>query len=120
MWKCENVEIYSSQFNTFTHSHIYTFDFMQYVGLQQQISRNNRYSLLLLIAFPALLLAMFYIFFFFVDEQKTERVNEHFVQAIPFVLIGVGIWFLIAWLGHATMIRLATGSKPLDKIGRAS
>ena len=89
---------------------------MQYVGLQQQIGRNNRYSLLLLIAFPALLLGMFYIFFFFADKQNSEAGNAHFMQAMPFVLIGVGIWFLIAWLGHASMIRLATGSKPLERI----
>ncbi|MEK7226751.1 MAG: M48 family metalloprotease, partial [Bacteroidota bacterium] len=89
---------------------------MQYVGLQQQIGRNNRYSLLLLIAFPALLLGMFYIFFFFADKQDSEAGNAHFMQAMPFVLIGVGIWFLIAWLGHASMIRLATGSKPLERM----
>lgn len=88
---------------------------MQYVGLTKQISRNNRYSLLLLIAFPALLLAMFYIFFFFADNQDIEASNYHFLQAMPLVLIGVGIWFFIAWLGHSTFIRLATGSKPLER-----
>src|SRR5687768_6129290 len=89
---------------------------MEYVGLQKQISRNNRYSLLLLIAFPALLLGMFYIFFFFADKQNIEAVNYHFLQVMPFVLIGVGIWFLIAWLGHSSFIRLATGSKPLERM----
>jgi heat shock protein HtpX len=88
---------------------------MQYVGLQHQIGRNNRYSLLLLIAFPALLLGMFYIFFFFADKQDTELSNQHFLQAVPFVLIGVSIWFLVAWLGHSTFIRLATSSKPLER-----
>ena len=88
---------------------------MQYVGLTKQISKNNRYSLLLLIAFPALLLGMFYIFFFFADKQDTEQVNLHFIQAMPFVLIGVSIWFFIAWAGHAAFIRLATGSKPLER-----
>ena len=89
---------------------------MQYTGLQQQISRNNRYSLLLLIAFPALLLGMFYIFFFFADKQDIEATNSNFLQAAPFVLIGVGIWFLIAWLGHSAFIRKATGSKPLERM----
>ncbi len=88
---------------------------MQYVGLTQQISRNNRYSLLLLIAFPALLLAMFYVFFFFADKQDMEMANSHFLQTMPFVLIGVGIWFFIAWMGHASFIRMATGSKPLER-----
>lgn len=88
---------------------------MQYVGLTKQISRNNRYSLLLLIAFPALLLGMFYIFFFFADKQNTEVANLQFMQTMPFVLIGVGIWFFIAWMGHSAFIRLATGSKPLER-----
>lgn len=88
---------------------------MQYVGLQQQISKNNRYSLLLLIAFPLLLLGMFYVFFFFADKQDTDATNQHFIGAMPFVLIGVGIWFMVAWFGHSTFIRLATGSKPLER-----
>ena len=88
---------------------------MQYVGLTKQISRNNRYSILLLIAFPALLLAMFYVFFFFADKQNMEASNYHFLQAMPLVLVGVSIWFFIAWLGHSTFIRLATGSKPLER-----
>ena len=88
---------------------------MQYVGLTKQINRNNRYSLLLLIAFPALLLGMFYAFFFFESHQITEYANLQFMQAMPFVLIGVGIWFFIAWMGHASFIRMATGSKPLER-----
>lgn len=89
---------------------------MQYVGLQHQINRNNRYSFLLLIAFPALLLAMFYIFFFFYDRQDVELTNEHFLLAVPFILVAVGIWFLIAWAGHAAFIRMATGAKPLQRM----
>lgn len=89
---------------------------MQYVGINKQIHRNNRYSLLLLIAFPALLLGMFYIFFFFADKQDTESTNFHFLQAMPLVLIGVGIWFLIAWIGHSSFIRMATGSTPLERM----
>jgi heat shock protein HtpX len=88
---------------------------MQYIGLHKQISRNNRYSVLLLIAFPALLLVMFYIFYFFADKQDTNATNQHFLQTIPFILAGVGIWFLIAWAGHSTFIRLATHSKPLER-----
>jgi heat shock protein HtpX len=89
---------------------------MKYIGLHQQISRNNRNSLLLLIAFPALLLAMFYVFFFFADKQDTELTNLHFLQALPFVLVGVSLWFLIAWAGHSTFIRMATASKPLERM----
>jgi heat shock protein HtpX len=35
---------------------------------------------------------------------------------MPLVLAGTGVWFLIAWAGHSTFIRLATGSKPLDRV----
>lgn len=89
---------------------------MKYVGLSEQVRKNNRYSFLLMIAFPALLLGMFYVFFFFVDEQDMELVNLHFLQALPFVIAGVGIWFLIAWAGHTSFIRLATGAKPLERM----
>jgi heat shock protein HtpX len=88
---------------------------MQYIGLQHQISRNNRNSFLLLIAFPALLLGMFYIFFFFVDKQDTVLTNQHFLLAMSFVLAGVCIWFLIAWTSHSAIIRMATGAKSLDR-----
>ncbi|MBK5272460.1 MAG: M48 family metallopeptidase [Bacteroidia bacterium] len=88
---------------------------MQYTGIQTQISRNNRYSFLLLVAFPAVLLGMFYIFFFFADKQDIEQANQNFIQTIPFVLIGVSIWFLIAWAGHTAFIRMATGAKPLER-----
>ncbi len=89
---------------------------MQYVGLTSQISRNNRYSLLLLVTFPVLLLGMFYLFFFFIDKQDTELVNNDFLHAVPFVLVGVGIWFFVAWMGHASFIRMATGAKPLERM----
>ncbi len=89
---------------------------MQYVGLSHQISRNNRYSFLLLVAFPALLLAMFYVFFFFAGKQDTEEASQNFLRVMPFVLIGVAIWFLIAWSGHSAFIHMATGSKPLERM----
>ena len=88
---------------------------MQYVGLQSQISRNNRNSILLLTAFPALMLGMVYIFFFFVNKQDIDQVNRHFLLALPFVLVIVSLWFLIAWAGHSAFIRLATGAKPLER-----
>lgn len=87
---------------------------MQYVGLDKQIRKNNFNSILLLIAFPALLLGMFYLFFYFIAD-KGQDPNEIFLQVMPFVLAGVGIWFLIAWAGHTAFIRMATGSKPLDR-----
>ena len=89
---------------------------MEYIGLDKQIRKNNFNSLLLLIAFPALLLGMFWLFFFFVNNQQANQSNQYFIRVIPFVLIGTGIWFLIAWAGHSAFIRMATGSKPLDRV----
>lgn len=88
---------------------------MQYVGLDRQIRRNNFNSFLLLIAFPALLLGMFYLFFYFTADNYEQEANITFIHVMPFVLIAVGIWFLIAWAGHSTMIRMATSSKPLER-----
>ena len=52
-------------------------------------------------------------FFFFADKQDVESTNEHFLTGVPFVIIVVCIWFLIAWAGHAAIIRMATGANPL-------
>ena len=83
--------------------------------MHSQIQRNNRYSFLLLLAFPLLLLALCYGIILYATE-KGGNANSVFLQAMPFVLAGTGCWFLIAWLGHSAMIRLATGSKPLDRV----
>lgn len=88
---------------------------MQYVGLDSQIRKNNFNSLLLLIAFPALLLGMTYALAYFTKQEHHEDPNLLFAQAMPIVLGAVGIWFLIAWTGHAAFIRMATGSKTLER-----
>jgi len=99
---------------------------MKYTGLHQQIQRNNTNSFLLLIAFPALLLGMFYIIIYFIAKDNASEYpgdnyptsidhNSMFLSVVPFIIVAVGIWFLIAWAGHAAFIRLATGAKPLDR-----
>jgi heat shock protein HtpX len=103
---------------------------MQYVGLQSQISRNNRYSFLLMVAFPALLLGMYFIIVYFIVHRQNRfadftadgydlgtktSISQVFLSGLPFVLIGVGIWFLIAYMSHAAFIRMATGSQPLER-----
>lgn len=89
---------------------------MKYVGLYAQIKRNNLNSVLLLIAFPLLLLGLLYAFAYFLGEQTLEATNSQFMHLAPWVLAGVAIWFGIAWLGHSALIRLATGSRPLDRM----
>lgn len=96
---------------------------MKYVGLQSQISSNNVKSILLLIAFPTVLLGLVWLFFFIVSfstaEEGTEismqAVNTNFLRTVPVVTIIVGVWFLIAWFSHASIIRRATGAKPLER-----
>lgn len=92
---------------------------MKYIGLSQQIRRNNLNSVLLLLAFPALLLGMFYLIIFFgvKYDQDYDHMdpNTAFFYSVPFILTGVAIWFLIAWAGHAAFIRMATGSRKLER-----
>jgi heat shock protein HtpX len=88
---------------------------MKYVGLQHQIARNNRNSFFLLIAFPSLLLGMLYIFLFLINGQDTQIANERFLMTMPFILIGVGIWFLVAWSANTVIIRMATRAHPLER-----
>ena len=77
-------------------------------------------------AFPALLLAMFYVIIYFVAKDNLSEYpdenypistdhNTLFLTAVPFILIVVGTWFLIAWAGHAAFIRFATGAKELER-----
>ena len=44
-----------------------------------------------------------------------EMVNQHFFTSLPFVLIGVSIWLLIAYSSNAAFIRMATDSVPLER-----
>jgi heat shock protein HtpX len=90
---------------------------MTYVGIQTQIRRNNFNSVLLIIAFPIVLLGMVYTFLFFIQRQHdVEIVNETFVSVIPYVIIGTSLWFMIAWFMHNSLISMATGSRPLERM----
>ncbi len=69
----------------------------------------------MLVFFPVLLLGMAYALIYFTGNEDIEATNSVFLRTMPFVLAGVGIWFLIAWAGHSAFIQMATGSKPLDR-----
>lgn len=91
-----------------------------YVGIHTQISRNNRMSVLYLIAFPTLVLCAVYAFFFFLsgDEQQSaniSQINDSFLSVAPWVTGGVLIWFLIAFTFHTKIIDSATGAKTLER-----
>lgn len=88
---------------------------MTYVGLHEQIQRNNRRSVLLLLGFPLLILAGVYIFLFFVHKGDWELINQQFLYGIPVVSAVVIVWFLIAFASHSAIIRMATGSHTLER-----
>jgi heat shock protein HtpX len=89
---------------------------MKYIGLQNQIRRNNTRSIFLLAAFPGLILFGIYLFYFFaIGPDYIDEVNEQFITTVPFVLIGVAIWFAIAYFANTSMIKLATGAKSLER-----
>jgi heat shock protein HtpX len=91
-----------------------------YVGIHTQISRNNRMSVLYLLAFPALVLGGVYAFLYFTSGSENyptdiSRVNELFLVVAPWVAGVVIIWFLIAFTFHSKMIDAATGAKTLER-----
>jgi heat shock protein HtpX len=93
---------------------------MKYFGLQSQIWRNNKNSVLLLIMFPVIIFVLTWLFFFFMSFNSEEHrtiadVNHSFAITAPFIFTGVLIWFLIAWFSHTAMINRATDSKPLAR-----
>jgi heat shock protein HtpX len=89
---------------------------MAYTGIFKQIRRNNRNSLLLLLAFPLLLLGIAFLFIYFaLEDHSFPESRQRFLTILPILLIAVAVWFLIAWFLHNTLIRAATGSRPLER-----
>jgi len=99
---------------------------MKYVGIHTQQVRNNTKSVLLLTLFPVVILLLVFVFLFIVEAIKpTESELQYyniivsiwpsFLQAIPYTLIIVAVWFFIAYLFHSSIIRRATHSKPLER-----
>ncbi|HBH47959.1 MAG TPA: protease [Bacteroidales bacterium] len=91
---------------------------MKYVGLQTQIWRNNSKSVLLLILFPFVFFALSWLFYFFLLDKEVydiQDVNYNWLQTIPWIAIGVAIWFFIAFFAHSKMIQKATGSRTLER-----
>jgi len=94
---------------------------MKYFGLQGQIWKNNTNSVLILVMFPVVFFLLTWLFFFFtsIGLQQSNMtiydVNRNFVRTIPWITIGVLIWFTVAWFSHSSIISNATGSKPLER-----
>jgi heat shock protein HtpX len=94
---------------------------MKYFGLYSQIRKNNANSVLLLILFPLVFFGLTWLFFFFTSiKLENEQlglidVNRSFFSTIPWITIGVIIWFIVAWFSHTAIINSATNSKPLER-----
>lgn len=88
---------------------------MQYLGIQQQIARNNTKSILFLLAFPLLILVGVYVVLYMLSDQDIEQTNTQFLSVVPIVLAGVSIWFVISYFFHTQMIQMATHSEPLKR-----
>lgn len=103
---------------------------MRYVGMHSQIMRNNRLTIMLLILFPVIILGMVWVFLALVNyfgngyydqygnivhQLDAATVNYYFMNTIPWVIVGVGIWFTIAYFANTAMVRAATGARPLTR-----
>lgn len=106
---------------------------MKYVGIQTQIWRNNRNTVLLLLLFPVILLGMVlgtimmldWIGFFCWDGvcapglQATtfhwDVIWPYFLDAMPYTLGVTAIWFIIAYFSNTAIIRHATHARPLER-----
>ncbi len=78
--------------------------------------------------FPVVFFGLTWLFFFLTNltqahsnveyqEQYNlfDKVNLSFIRTIPWISIGVTVWFIIAWFSHSAMINAATSSKPLAR-----
>ena len=91
---------------------------MEYIGLQSQIWKNNSKSVLLLALFPVVLFGLVWLFFYFTSDPEfrtASNVTSGFLNFVPWITIGVLIWFIVAWFMHTSLINNATGAEPLDR-----
>lgn len=103
---------------------------MRYVGMQAQIRRNNTLSIVLLLMFPVIILVMYWVFLatliYFGSGSYNEydelvyrldvnTVNQIFITAIPWIIVGVSVWFTVAYFSNVSMIQQATGARPVSR-----
>lgn len=87
-------------------------------------------SMVLLLMFPAILLGMVWVFFalinyfgnytydeygYMVNSLDADYVNSQFIATVPYVIVGVGVWFAIAYFANTSMIKHATGARSLSR-----
>ena len=98
--------------------------------MQTQISRNNRMTFLLLLMFPLIILGVVWAFIALVNyfgngyydqygnlvhEMDADTVKYYFLNSLPWVVGGVGIWFAIAYMFNSSMVKAATKARTLTR-----
>ena len=83
-----------------------------------------------LLMFPIIILGMIWVFLallnyfgngYYIDygelvhQLSIDEVNYYFVTSIPWVIVGVGIWFCIAYFSNTSMIRNAVGAHSVTR-----
>lgn len=88
-----------------------------YVGILQQQRRNNFQTIILLIGFPLIIMACVWAFLYFNYQNiyEVDYVNTLFFNYVPYILIGVSIWFIIAYLLQSAIINASAGSHTLSR-----
>ena len=68
--------------------------------------------------FPIVLFGLVWMFFFFTSDpefRSPSYVTRNFVVVVPWISIGVLIWFIVAWFSHSAMINAATSAQLLER-----
>ncbi len=96
---------------------------MKTFGLQTFIWRNNLRSLLLLCLFPCIIAFLVFIMAFAAVasegssvESSTNLAMQLLMDSSFYILGGVALWFVIAWMFHTRMILSMTGAKELTRV----
>ncbi|MFP4313414.1 MAG: M48 family metallopeptidase [Alphaproteobacteria bacterium] len=96
-------------------------------GLKTHIWNNNFKSVVLLCLYPVILLGLFWAIAFFIGflgpipagVDATAVSSSFAVRALadfwPLIITAVGIWFMIAWFFHSSMIRKLSHSHPVTR-----
>jgi heat shock protein HtpX len=91
-------------------------------GLYTHIRANRIRSVLLLLGFVALLHALLFSLLLILNAFGGGDFEEIFAHAVdqfagswPIAMAAAGIWFLISWLFHQQLIRLATGAHGISR-----
>lgn len=91
-------------------------------GLYTHIRANRIRSVLLLVGFVALLHVLLFSILLLITafgggelDEIFARAADQFAGSWPVAMLAAGIWFLISWLFHQRLIRLATGARGISR-----